>query len=295
MKLKSLLKPRIRCRGVVYVEPRRVRWVSAEFDRSETLGEIHFGESARELQPENPPTLNEILPEERQAGETRWKVVAPVPARARVLETPTLSEQELRDGLKWQTEVHFPAQDGQWTVDHEVLDPASSKDTQSVLLLGVDSAGIGTWIDWIDRDESMIEALTTPFPALIHGVQQVWKGSTDSRVLIYEDSHFAAILITVRGRIVHWRSLCQKGKTDRRAPLPRDEGVARLRESLLFCEDHFPEVSFRHLFGAGELRGEWLNEVALALDLEVGTWPTAEPGWPTPEEWLVPLGELIGG
>lgn len=297
MSKRTLFKPRTRCVGAVYLEPRRIRWVSGNIDRNGLMGDLTWGEVPLDTggAVTEYPSLDEIMREVPDANGTRWSVIVPTPARARVLETPTMSDQDLEKGLAWQTEIHFPPQEGDWTVDHEVLDSTSAKaESQSVLLLGIERARLTPWVDWARNSDLNLNSLTAPFPALLRGVRHAWSDATDSRVLVYEDSHLAALVVAVRGKLVHWRSLSEKSKTAR-VPLSRDEGVSRVRESLLYCEDRYPDVSFRFLYGGGDLSSDWLQEVAESVDLEVGTWPTPESTRPNAPEWLIPLGELIGG
>ncbi len=75
-----------------------------------------------------------------------------------------------------------------------------------------------------------------------------------------------------------------------------ERGVRTLLETLLACEDRYPNLVIEGLVGVGKIGRDWLKRAGEAARLALLPSPTPPPGIPTSmlpaDRWLIPYGAL---
>ena len=285
--------------GSVAIRQNRVYWLTAEWQRT-SWTPLQGG--CRPFDSTSGPTPA-LIEDIWGTKSTQWGLVIPSFAHAGLFTLPPLANDELKNGIQLQLQKTFSVDSAENLFDYELLNHPPTMNVQgkaatapNALMVAVPRGPLEFWLEWASRLRYPPVRLGPTLPALVRGIRHLPEFSkTGSALWCYRDVGGTVLLVSASGRPIGLREL---GPEHASCSDPLYEpGVPRLKELLLACEDHYPELQLTHLFALGDVDSERVQSVARELQLEPQL--SVDPPFDCPgdlrsdDSWVIPYGDLL--
>ncbi len=293
------LWPGVRNVGSVAIRADRLHWLIAEMKRGRWApvdgGTIQF-DSTDGPQPD-------LIAELWQSRSVKWGLCVPSFAHAGLFTLPPLKDDELTQGIQLQLEKVFEIDSATNHFDYELLPSERSLSfggraamTPNAVMVALPRVDLESWIQWAGRLPYPPQRLEPTLPPLLRAIRKLPQYRTSKGALwIHRDAGGTILLVTSSGQSLAMRDLGPEHRSDS-DPLAED-GVPRIKELLLNCEDRYPELEISDFIAMGRCEVDRVTEVATELELS----PTCDipPPFDCPSAllpdtgWLIPFGDLL--